>query len=374
MEKALEDEEFVKSARKILETDDKEERESRFVSLVKKTFFKVILDGLSEFELYMEKKSEIYVFNKEKFKNSQGFCKKCRSSKFWQGVIENSNFQQMVKYYKKYDESYVARLIKIIQNTRSADIEPSPLYNFTICPELSAKAILDILKSNLSYSNSETPENEFKKKSAEILLNDLYETIKDSRDFFEEPELKHLNANRRHSFTVNYRETLDIKYVPCCFYGKFGIIRCLSTIFAVQAPELFTKLGFIFSKFPTELNLQSASPKKYEPVIVKLFYSLKSDETMQNYQEIIDQMTFINQKCPEFLPEHLVFYCLNKIFETDSRAIELLTAAGGKLGNIARDVAKMQLFQRQSSGDVYSQDDLTMTSRIFRTYSVNDPN
>lgn len=379
MEKGIDDQGFVENARKLLEIQDSEEKENLFVELVKMIFFKVIADGMNGIELFMKKKHKHdYVFDKEAFRANQGYCKKCRNNEFWRAMIENSNFQQLIKYFGKYDDSNISRFIEIIKKKRSGNNPTTPLYNFMISPCLSPKSILEILLSEVSALPAETCEEKFKKKTAEQVINDLNTILQEKTQFYEDPELVNLPLTRRYSFTYasNYsKESTDFRNYQSTFYGKYGIIRTLNGIFSLGSQEIFSKLSTIFEKISSEVTLNSSlSPKKYEPLLLKLLYSIKNDPNLNDFQEIIDQMSFMNKKCPEFLSAHVAFFVLNNIFEKNPKVIELLSSIAGKLGKIARDVTKNQEIQRQNSGNLQSQDDYVENTTYLRTMSMYTEN
>ena len=83
MESDIDDKEFVKKARELINMVKLEAKEALFVDLVKETFFGVFFDGLSEIELFMKDKGDRkFIFEKNKFLKTQGFCKKCNNSEF----------------------------------------------------------------------------------------------------------------------------------------------------------------------------------------------------------------------------------------------------------------------------------------------------
>lgn len=371
MEDSVEDAEFVNSARKLLEMDSKEDRENLFVALVKGVFFGIIVEGLSEFELFMEKKSEgVHIFNKEKFKASQGFCRKCKSSVFWQGVIENSNFQQLVKYYKKYDQSNVQRFMEIIKHLRNQNLPSQSFYSFAIIPQVSLKNILDTLSIKIKEVKPTDLKSSFNKKSAKQVLSCMREVLQKSPHIYEDPEFNYTGLCRRTTLSFAYsRDTVDFRQYPKIFYGEFGLIRCLESIFCVFPPEAFSSLNFISKKLDEEIALgSSSSPRKYEALVLKLLYMVKNDKKLEQYQKIIDQFILISQKSPELLPGHLVFYCLDKIFEFSPVNVQILTSLEGKLGNIARDVVASKSSQAKDPDDCFDKTE-TIRYSSLRSYS-----
>ena len=369
LEESVADPGFVGKARKLLELDSKEEREELFVDLVKGVFFSVILEGLAEFELFMEKKDEgLYIFNKNSFKESQGFCKKCKSSAFWVGVTENSNFQQLVKYYKKYDESNVSRFSEIVKNVRNLNESSQTVGEFLLAPSFSFKDILETLAEAVRVAQAAGPEEEFRKDSAGLVIDDLKTVLADFKYIYEEPDFFATGMVRRNTLSfISSRDTIDFRLFPKIFYGKFGLIRCLSTIFPVISPESFKKLSFIKQKLETEL----VNGKKSEIYLLRLLYTMKDSKNLRNINGIIDQFILMNQKCPELLPAHLVFFYLEKIFESDPVHVQMLVSVEGKLGKIAKDVVLSLSAPRKDSDELFDKSDLLKSYKSLRSTSEN---
>jgi hypothetical protein len=366
MEEAVCDAQFVAKARKLLELDCKEKRENLFVDLVKDVFFSVILEGLSEFELFMEKKNEgLFLFNKNRFKESQGFCKKCKSGTFWVGVTENSNFQQLVKYFKKYDESNVSRFTEIVKHARNPSLLNSSVFNFTVVPQVSFANLLESLEK-LNENND--PQKAFSKETTRQVIQELQEVFNDFRFISEDSEFYYTGLARRNTLSfATSRETIDFRQFPRIFYGKFGLIRTLSALISGISTEDFSQLTFIKKSLEEEIS----TVKKNEISLLKLLYSLKNDRKFQDFQKIIEQFIILNQKNPEMLPAHLVFFYLDKVFEENPVHVQMLVSVEGKLGRIAKDVVTSKTSSRKESDDMYDKNEILKSYKSLRSTSEN---
>ena len=226
-----------------------------------------------------------------------------------------------------------------------------------------------MLLTSIAPLASETPEENFKKQSSIEILNNLSEILSQNKSFYEEAEFINGIINRRNSFTLtNIRDTKDFeqKLHQNTFYGTYGIIRCLGTIFYMKSPEVFNCISFIRAQIYEEI---ANNPKKYELILLKLLYLLKQNENSINYYEILELLCIINKKYPSILPGQISVYTLDKILKTDLRAIQFITKNDGKLGEIARELIKIKERVEDSEEKVYSKDDIFIDLRKFRTMS-----
>lgn len=380
MEKSAGNEDFVKAVRKLLEVHDPGQRENIFVDLVKQVFFSVFFEGLCEFEEFMKKDldGKVY-FDKPDFLMKQGFCKKCLSNEFWKNVVDTSNFEQFIGYYGKYDQSYVSKFVQIVKKVKKVKngngISPllSP-YQFNISSGMAPVKVLEILKNSIQEIIPENCEKAFKKQSAIEILKSLDEVLGQNMFAYEENEYNSEGLLRRNSFTAGgpHDSQIDFKLMQNTFYGKFGIIRCIGTIFALGTPEIFSQISKINSKLSEEIRLQTAkTPKKYEPMLLKLLYLIRQNDLLENYQELLNLLFFINNKCPELLPGHIAVFLLTKISKIDPDSMKIFSTTSGVLSKIAKALEPPNL----SSSPVeksYSKDDLLQNFRTFRTFSQNN--
>lgn len=84
LEKNINDDLFVKTARKLLDNLENEEREQIFVSLVRHAFLEVFIDGMSDFSVYLKysEESKQFEFQEEKFIENIKSCSNCKSKEF----------------------------------------------------------------------------------------------------------------------------------------------------------------------------------------------------------------------------------------------------------------------------------------------------
>lgn len=202
----------------------------------------------------------------------------------------------------------------------------------------------------------------------------MREVLEKSQHIYEDLEFNYTGLCRRTTLSfASSRDSIDFRQYPKIFYGEFGLVRCLESIFSVLSPEAFSSLSFISKKLDEEIAFgSSSSPKKYEALVLKLLYMVKNDKKLVQYQKIIDQFVLISQKSPELLPGHLVFYCLDKIFELSPVNVQILTSLEGKLGSIARDVVASKSCQAKESDDCFHQTE-TLRYSSLRSYSESTP-
>ena len=82
MENQIDDKEFVEKARKLLETDDKDLKQNIFVDLIRQIFFSVFVEGFGDIEELFVENDYGVEFNRQKFLENHGKCKKCGNSEF----------------------------------------------------------------------------------------------------------------------------------------------------------------------------------------------------------------------------------------------------------------------------------------------------
>ena len=377
MEKAIGDREFVEEARKLLTVKDRRCKENMFVDLVKRVFFSVFLQGLGKFEEFISKADDHkIVFDKLRFIESQGFCKRCKDKEFWKNVVDTSNFEQFIGYYGKFDQSFVARFTEIVKKVKEGGGlgGSEAAYSFDIKAGMPAKNILEILICGVNEICADNNETRFKKKSSVEILKELIEMLSQHKTFYEESSYMGSNYLRRNSFTLRPQAFSEYRGVQNTFYGCFGIIRCISTIFSLGNPLIFSKLTYVHTRLSEEILLQAAvRPKKYEAIVVKLLYLVKQDEEFSNYQALLNLLFFINNKCPEMLPKHIAVFILNRISKIDPESINRISSNDGILGEIAKAIDKTQT-DITSVEKSYSKDDFSRTIRRLRTSSMNECN
>ena len=377
MEKSVGDADFVANARRLLVARDAVDRENLFVDLVKQVFFSVFLQGLETFEDFISKgNDQKIIFDKHSFIDSQGYCRKCKDKEFWRNVVDTSNFEQFIGYYGKFDQSFVARFTEIVKKNREGrGIGGSgSVYSFDIKGGMAPKNMLEILTNGVNDICVDSNENRFKKKSAVEILKELNELLSQNKNFYENSDYSELTYSRRSSFTLNPQGFSEFRRAQNTFYGCFGIIRCISTIFSLGNSLIFSKLSCLHARLSEEILLQaSVRPKKFEAMVIKLLYLLKQDETLSNYQELLNLLFFINRKCPEILPKHIAVFILNRISKIDPDSINTISSNDGILGEIAKVLDKTQK-DITNLEKCYSKDDLLRTFRRFRTSSMYESN
>jgi DENN (AEX-3) domain len=385
IENSINDPDFIQKARKLLLIENIEEKEKLFADLIKLVFFDVLFDGLSDIESYLiEEGSGDYRLDKERFIKDKGHCKVCKSSEFWKNAIETNNFEQFIGYYKRYDQSYISKFIEIVElskNPSNKDDKVSEPFVFSITsqktPEFILESLLDLASKAIvsgagedatksgpeedpkklspeESSKKSDPEEDsknieseedlkklaakekFKKKSALQIIEDLIQITAQVPDFAQKTLYVDTGLQRKQSFTMTQADIISYKNL---FYGKYGIIRCLGTIFSIENPQIYPIASSSLQIISNELDLQTSNNSiKNELVQLKLFYLLKYDKIKGNKTEILRLLEFIDKKIPKILPCDIAVLVLSKIFKKDIKTVEKLSISKGKLGTIALEL------------------------------------
>ena len=236
------------------------------------------------------------------------------------------------------------QIIKTIKNGKNIfSVQPS--YNFNIIPGLSPKIILESLETRITSVTTENYENAFKKQSALEIIQDLSKVLEQNQLFYENPEFMNFSLMRKQSFSNVYgkesRDSRDseLRILQSSFYGKYGIIRCFSTIFSLKTDGILSNITFIDKNIRQEIEFQaSLTPQRYEPVLIQLLLLIKTDENFKDYKKILDLLVLLNKNCPEMLPNDILILVLNKIIESQTGEVQNMSLYEGKLGIIARDL------------------------------------
>ena len=228
LETCIDDQEFICSAKELINIHDNKLKEKQFIELTQMVFFE-LFHQIKEFSNYMridQEKLWYYMDNHEFIKDAKT-CEKteCKMPQFWMNLLNDSMiFSELLSYYKLFDNSSLYKFKKIIEFQSYPRSKISESYQIQISQSLSTTKLIESLIEMNENFIAETQEQQFKLKSFKLFIEEVKKIIYSNINYYDSSNVNH--QKKKLNDVINNLNNQEANV----FYGEFGILRVMNLI------------------------------------------------------------------------------------------------------------------------------------------------
>jgi hypothetical protein len=253
LEKAINETHFFKQVRRLADERSFKNKSRLFVELVRKVFFCVFLENLSDFPKFLiDQALSGLEFQKDLFMQKVKKCSNCQIEDFWNELFSGNCFKEFIESYEKKAENSLRFLMlceKFQGSSKSLKEEENHL---TLTSRISTKKLFKSIFHHFGEFQDSQKNQVCKKFTADtgiLLLEDYRKSILELPE--PNPGLK------KHKI---FQGSLDSAYfdkreleVPNIFYGDFCILQMMKGL-VMPIGDKFSQIGKMKSKRTSEFK------------------------------------------------------------------------------------------------------------------------